>query len=126
MVSGGVDSSVCAALLHAALAREQVVALHVDNGFMRLAVDAHANAKEHEQRVSETYSVKMALRRLKLRSPAAAAAAATDENLQEAGLHLKGKRRCIARSHQIRSAIKQSGDRTQYADDSCRDRTRQK
>jgi len=35
MVSGGVDSTVCAALLHRALQPEQVIALHVDNGFMR-------------------------------------------------------------------------------------------
>lgn len=36
LVSGGVDSSVCAALLHKALGRERVIALHVDHGFMRL------------------------------------------------------------------------------------------
>jgi len=30
-----VDSSVCAALLHRALQPDQVIALHVDNGFMR-------------------------------------------------------------------------------------------
>ncbi|XP_012282535.1 GMP synthase [glutamine-hydrolyzing] [Orussus abietinus] len=35
LVSGGVDSTVCAALLHKALSKEQVVALHIDNGFMR-------------------------------------------------------------------------------------------
>lgn len=35
LVSGGVDSTVCAALLHKALKSEQVIALHVDNGFMR-------------------------------------------------------------------------------------------
>ncbi len=35
LVSGGVDSSVCAALLHKALKEDQVIALHVDNGFMR-------------------------------------------------------------------------------------------
>jgi len=35
LVSGGVDSTVCAALLHKALKDEQVIALHVDNGFMR-------------------------------------------------------------------------------------------
>jgi len=35
LVSGGVDSTVCAALLHRALQPEQVIALHVDNGFMR-------------------------------------------------------------------------------------------
>lgn len=35
LVSGGVDSTVCAALLHRALQPDQVIALHVDNGFMR-------------------------------------------------------------------------------------------
>ena len=35
LVSGGVDSSVCAALLHRALGPERVVAMHIDNGFMR-------------------------------------------------------------------------------------------
>ena len=35
LVSGGVDSTVCAALLHKALSDEQVIALHIDNGFMR-------------------------------------------------------------------------------------------
>jgi len=35
LVSGGVDSTVCAALLHKALQPEQVIALHIDNGFMR-------------------------------------------------------------------------------------------
>lgn len=36
MVSGGVDSTVCAALLHKALGKDRVVAIHIDNGFMRL------------------------------------------------------------------------------------------
>eukprot|EP00117_Sycon_ciliatum_P007550 scpid68988/ scgid3444/ GMP synthase [glutamine-hydrolyzing]; GMP synthetase; Glutamine amidotransferase len=35
LVSGGVDSAVCAALLRKALKPEQVVAVHIDNGFMR-------------------------------------------------------------------------------------------
>lgn len=35
MVSGGVDSTVCAALLHKALRPDQVIAVHIDNGFMR-------------------------------------------------------------------------------------------
>lgn len=35
MVSGGVDSTVCAALLHKALKEDQVIAVHIDNGFMR-------------------------------------------------------------------------------------------
>lgn len=36
LVSGGVDSAVCAALLHKALGEHRVIALHIDNGFMRL------------------------------------------------------------------------------------------
>lgn len=36
LLSGGVDSTVCAALLHRALDQEQVIAVHIDNGFMRL------------------------------------------------------------------------------------------
>ncbi|SPP82162.1 blast:GMP synthase [Drosophila guanche] len=35
LVSGGVDSSVCAALLRRALYPHQIIAVHVDNGFMR-------------------------------------------------------------------------------------------
>ncbi|XP_049703918.2 GMP synthase [glutamine-hydrolyzing] isoform X1 [Helicoverpa armigera] len=35
LVSGGVDSTVCAALLRHALREDQVIALHIDNGFMR-------------------------------------------------------------------------------------------
>eukprot|EP01127_Copromyxa_protea_P011858 TRINITY_DN3024_c0_g1_i1.p1 TRINITY_DN3024_c0_g1~~TRINITY_DN3024_c0_g1_i1.p1 ORF type:complete len:665 (-),score=136.96 TRINITY_DN3024_c0_g1_i1:50-1768(-) len=35
LVSGGVDSSVCAALLNEALGSERVIPLHIDNGFMR-------------------------------------------------------------------------------------------
>ena len=36
LVSGGVDSTVCCSLLHKALSAEnQVIAIHIDNGFMR-------------------------------------------------------------------------------------------
>lgn len=35
LVSGGVDSTVCAALFHKALRPDQVIAIHIDNGFMR-------------------------------------------------------------------------------------------
>ncbi|EOD35699.1 glutamine amidotransferase [Emiliania huxleyi CCMP1516] len=35
LVSGGVDSSVCAALLHKAIGPERLIALHIDHGFMR-------------------------------------------------------------------------------------------
>lgn len=37
LLSGGVDSTVCAALLHRALDKAQVIAVHIDNGFMRLS-----------------------------------------------------------------------------------------
>ncbi len=36
LVSGGVDSTVCATLLNKALGPEKVYAVHIDNGFMRL------------------------------------------------------------------------------------------
>ena len=35
LLSGGVDSTVCTALLHKALGPERVIAVHIDNGFMR-------------------------------------------------------------------------------------------
>uniref|UniRef100_A0A1B6CTG3 GMP synthase (glutamine-hydrolyzing) n=2 Tax=Clastoptera arizonana TaxID=38151 RepID=A0A1B6CTG3_9HEMI len=35
LVSGGVDSTVCAALLHKALPQQEIIAVHIDNGFMR-------------------------------------------------------------------------------------------
>ena len=35
LLSGGVDSTVCAALLGKALKPEQIIAIHIDNGFMR-------------------------------------------------------------------------------------------
>ena len=40
LVSGGVDSTVCAALLHRALHKDQVIAVHIDNGFMRKSESA--------------------------------------------------------------------------------------
>ncbi|XP_049773942.1 GMP synthase [glutamine-hydrolyzing] isoform X1 [Schistocerca cancellata] len=45
LVSGGVDSTVCAALLHKALHEDQVIAVHIDNGFMR---------KNESQRVEQS------------------------------------------------------------------------
>jgi GMP synthase (glutamine-hydrolysing) len=36
LVSGGVDSTVCAALAHKALGKDKVFAVHIDNGLMRL------------------------------------------------------------------------------------------
>jgi len=35
LLSGGVDSTVCAALVTKALGKERVIAIHIDNGFMR-------------------------------------------------------------------------------------------
>lgn len=35
LLSGGVDSTVCAALMTKALGRDRVIAIHIDNGFMR-------------------------------------------------------------------------------------------
>lgn len=35
LLSGGVDSTVCTALLNKALNKDQVIAVHIDNGFMR-------------------------------------------------------------------------------------------
>jgi len=35
LLSGGVDSTVCAALIRKALGQERVIAIHIDNGFMR-------------------------------------------------------------------------------------------
>ncbi len=34
-MSGGVDSAVCTALLNAALGPDRVIAVHIDNGFLR-------------------------------------------------------------------------------------------
>ncbi|XP_030758663.1 GMP synthase [glutamine-hydrolyzing] isoform X2 [Sitophilus oryzae] len=44
LVSGGVDSTVCAALFHKALRPDQIIAIHIDNGFMR----KHESAKVHD------------------------------------------------------------------------------
>ena len=44
LLSGGVDSTVCAALLRKALGPEQVIAFHIDNGFMRK--DESSNVEE--------------------------------------------------------------------------------
>ena len=41
LVSGGVDSAVCMALLNAALGPEKVIAVHIDNGFMRKNESQH-------------------------------------------------------------------------------------
>ena len=35
LLSGGVDSTVCAALMRQALNADQIIAIHIDNGFMR-------------------------------------------------------------------------------------------
>ncbi|KAL5013508.1 hypothetical protein ScPMuIL_007778 [Solemya velum] len=41
LLSGGVDSTVCAALLNKALKKDQVIAVHIDNGFMRKTESKH-------------------------------------------------------------------------------------
>ncbi len=49
LLSGGVDSTVCAALMSRALKPDQIVAIHIDNGFMR--------KNESEQVKKETFTV---------------------------------------------------------------------
>ena len=36
LVSGGVDSAVCTAMLQKAIGKEKIIPVHIDNGFMRL------------------------------------------------------------------------------------------
>ncbi|XP_041777515.1 GMP synthase [glutamine-hydrolyzing] isoform X2 [Anopheles merus] len=48
LVSGGVDSTVCAALLRHALKPDQVIAVHIDNGFMRLNESANVEKSLRE------------------------------------------------------------------------------
>ena len=48
LLSGGVDSTVCTALLLKALSSEQVVAVHIDNGFMRKNESAKVEASLKE------------------------------------------------------------------------------
>lgn len=62
LLSGGVDSTVCTALLNKALNQEQVIAVHIDNGFMRKR---------------ESQSVEEALTKLGIKLKGAAAAAAS-------------------------------------------------
>lgn len=40
LVSGGVDSSVCAALLNEAIGKDKIYAIHIDHGFMRMGESA--------------------------------------------------------------------------------------
>lgn len=42
LVSGGVDSTVCAALLKAAISPDQIIAVHIDNGTYYLSFRMHA------------------------------------------------------------------------------------
>ena len=66
LVSGGVDSSVCAALLHKAIGRERVIALHVDHGFMREQESATVAAALRRRCPAEaSATVASPLRRLK-------------------------------------------------------------
>ncbi|VDI70188.1 GMP synthase (glutamine-hydrolysing) [Mytilus galloprovincialis] len=48
LLSGGVDSTVCAALLHKALKDDQVIAVHIDNGFMRKNESNHVEVSLRE------------------------------------------------------------------------------
>ncbi|XP_063408520.1 GMP synthase [glutamine-hydrolyzing]-like isoform X1 [Mytilus trossulus] len=48
LLSGGVDSTVCAALLHKALKDDQVIAVHIDNGFMRKNESNHVEVSLNE------------------------------------------------------------------------------
>ena len=50
LLSGGVDSTVCAALVTKALGQERVIAIHIDNGFMR---------KNESEQVFIVYVVKL-------------------------------------------------------------------
>ena len=45
MLSGGVDSTVCAALMTKALDKDQIIAIHIDNGFMRHNESEQVNPK---------------------------------------------------------------------------------
>ena len=47
-MSGGVDSTVCTALLVAALGPEKVIAVHIDNGFMRYNESAEVKSSLEE------------------------------------------------------------------------------
>ena len=61
LVSGGVDSSVCAALCREAVGPDRVHALHIDHGFMRHGAPPTAQTTCREcsgQNISETVLVK--------------------------------------------------------------------
>ena len=53
LLSGGVDSSVCAALLKHAIGPENIYAIHIDNGFMRL------NESEKVEKALETIGLNL-------------------------------------------------------------------
>ncbi len=54
LVSGGVDSSVCAALIRKALPPEQIIAVHIDSGMMRKGESAQVAAALRAQGVPLT------------------------------------------------------------------------
>ncbi|KAK6034701.1 GMP synthase domain protein [Cooperia oncophora] len=58
LVSGGVDSSVCAALLSRALGPDRITAIHIDNGFMRKDESDHVveSLKEIDLPVHREYA----------------------------------------------------------------------
>ncbi|OWR50057.1 putative GMP synthase [Danaus plexippus plexippus] len=72
LVSGGVDSTVCAALLRTALREDQVIALHIDNGIVSTVVReaggrtrhtpllCHATAPEDKRRIIGDVFVRVA------------------------------------------------------------------
>ena len=68
LVSGGVDSSVCAALLAAALSPEKIFGLHIDSGFMRLASFSRRRRRRRDEtvclivRLNESGNVQSALK----------------------------------------------------------------
>lgn len=66
LVSGGVDSSVCAMLCQEAIGADRVYALHVDTGFMREGESkfVHTALDKHFTTSKEHFQVRLASERL--------------------------------------------------------------